>query len=90
MTAADDYPQLAMFATGASGGDRPLVAKRHEARLALDEIDDFRHMRDLVAARIAKADTAVSYDPLKQAERRACVAELDALIAEAVDVHGAT
>lgn len=80
MAAADDYPKLTLFATGGL----------HEARLALDEIDTFRHYRRLVAERAARADTADSHDPLKQAERRACLAELDALIAEADNAYGDT
>lgn len=46
MTARDDYPLLADFADRPSGRDRALIAKRIEARLALDEID---HLRAAVA-----------------------------------------
>ncbi len=39
MTARDDYPHLARFAAGSSGGDPDLIERRSEAARALDALD---------------------------------------------------
>lgn len=46
MTAADDYPLLADFASRPSGHVATLNTKRREARAALDEIERLRTQLD--------------------------------------------